>query len=135
MKAHWAGHFGWLYKVDAPAVELDAKGVTIPTADPPINCELPSFVETQPAVNQLKGGKTPGICDIHDELLKAGGNAVLMSLHAILCSVWSTGIIPTDWKRGLVPLWKGKGLSPRLQQLLRGDAALSAGQGFCSDNS
>ena len=35
---------------------------------------------------------------------------MLMSLHAVLCSVWNTGIIPTDWKRGLVvPLWKGKG--------------------------
>ena len=33
-----------------------------------------------------------------------------MSLHAVLCSAWNTGIIPTDWKRGLVvPLWKGKG--------------------------
>jgi len=30
--------------------------------------------------------------------------------HAVLCSAWNTGIIPTDWKRGLVvPLWKGKG--------------------------
>ena len=37
-------------------------------------------------------------------------NAVLMSLHAILCSAWNTGIIPTDCKRGLVVLlWKGKG--------------------------
>ena len=33
-----------------------------------------------------------------------------MSLHAVLCSAWNTGIIPTDWTRGLVvPLWKGKG--------------------------
>ena len=33
-----------------------------------------------------------------------------MSLHAVLCFAWNTGIIPTDWKRGLVvPLWKGKG--------------------------
>ena len=32
-----------------------------------------------------------------------------MSLHAVLCSVWNTGIISTDWKRGIVvPLWKGK---------------------------
>ena len=61
-------------------------------------------------MNQLKGGKAPGICGIHIELLKAGGNAVLMSLHAVLCSAWNTDIISTDWKRGLVvPLWKGKG--------------------------
>ena len=33
-----------------------------------------------------------------------------MSLHVVLCFAWDTGIIPTDWKRGLVvPLWKGKG--------------------------
>ena len=33
-----------------------------------------------------------------------------MSLHAVLCSALNTGIIPTDWKRGLVvPLSKGKG--------------------------
>ena len=73
--------------------------------------ELPSFVETQAAVNQLKGGKANGICGIHGEPLKAGAIAVLMSLHVVMCSVWNTGIIPTDWMRGLiVPLWKGMGV-------------------------
>ena len=110
MKAHWIGFFVRLYQAEPPAVELDVRGVTIPLADHPINCEPPLLVETQAAVNQLKGGKASGICGIHAELLKAGGNAVLMSLHAVLCSVWNTGIIPTDWKRGLIfPLWKGKG--------------------------
>ena len=67
-------------------------------------------METQAAVNRLKWGKAPGICGIHAELLKAGGNVVLVSLHAVLCSAWNTGIIPTDWKRShVVPLWKGKG--------------------------
>ena len=55
-------------------------------------------------------GKAHGICGIHAELLKDGGNAVLMSLHAVMCSAWNTGVIPTDWKRGLVvPLWNGMG--------------------------
>ena len=110
MKARWAGYFERLYQTRPPAVELDVRGVTIPIADPPINCDPPSLVETQAVVNQLKWGKAPGICGIHAELLKAGGNAGLMLLHAVLCSAWNTGIIPTDWKRGLVvPLWKGKG--------------------------
>ena len=110
MKARWAGYLEQLYQADPPAVELDVKGVTVPVADPPINCGPPSLVETQAAVNRLKRGKAPGICGIHVELLKAGGNAALVSLHAVLCSTWNTGIIPTDWKRGLVvPLWKGKG--------------------------
>ena len=94
MKACWACYFERLYLA----------------GDPPINCDPPSFVEKQAAVKRLKWGKAPGICGIHAELLKTGGNSVLVSLHAVLCSAWNTGIIPTGWKKVLVvPLWKGKG--------------------------
>ena len=111
VKARWASYFGWLYQADPPTVELDVRGdPTIPITDPPINCDPPSFVETQAVVNRLKWRKASGIYGIHAEYLKAGENAVLVSLCAVLCSAWKTGIIPTDWKRGLVvPLWKGKG--------------------------
>ena len=110
MKARWAGYFERLYQADPSPVELDIRGVTITVADTPINCGPPSLVEKQTVVNRLKWGKAPGVCGIHAELLKAGGNAVLVSLHAVLCSAWNTGIIPTDWKKALVvPLWKGKG--------------------------
>ena len=110
LKAKWAGYFERLDQADPSAVELDVRGVTIPIVDPPINCDPPLFVATQAAVNGWKWKKSPKICGIHAELLKASENAVLMSLHAFLCSAWKTGIIPTDWKRGLVfPLWKGKG--------------------------
>ena len=54
VKARWAGYFERLYQADPPAVELDVTGVTIPVADPPINCGPPSLVETQAAVNRLK---------------------------------------------------------------------------------
>ena len=47
VKARWAGYFEWLHQADLPAVELDVSGVTIPIADPPINCDPPLFVETQ----------------------------------------------------------------------------------------
>ena len=47
VKARWAGYFERLYQADPPAVELDIRGVTIPVADPPINCGPPSLVETQ----------------------------------------------------------------------------------------
>ena len=46
VKARWASYFERLYQADPPAVELEVKGVTIPIADPPINCGPPSFVET-----------------------------------------------------------------------------------------
>ena len=45
-----------------PAFEADVRSVTIPISDPHINCDPPSFVETQAAVNRLKCGKAPGIC-------------------------------------------------------------------------
>ena len=108
VKAPWAGYFERLYQADPPAVALDSRGVTSPIVDPPINCGPPPLVETQAAVNRLKWVKAPGICGIHAEFLKAGGNAALVSLHVVLCSAWNTGIIPTDWKRVLLSL-SGKG--------------------------
>ena len=110
VKGHWAGYFERLYQADPPAVEFDVKGVTLPIADPPTNCDPPSFVETQAGVTRLKWVKAPGIYCIHAELLKAGENAVIMLLHAALCSAWNTDINPTDWKMGhVVPLCKGEG--------------------------
>ena len=52
VKARWAGYFEWLYQADPPAVELDVRVVTLLIADPPINCDPPSFVETQAVVNR-----------------------------------------------------------------------------------
>ena len=46
VKAHWDGYIEWLYQEDPPAVELDVRGITIPIADHPINCDPPSLVET-----------------------------------------------------------------------------------------
>ena len=46
VKVHWAGYFERLYQADPPAVEFDVRGATIPIADPQINCDPPSFVET-----------------------------------------------------------------------------------------
>ena len=56
VKARSASYFERLYQSDLPAVELDVRGVTILIADPPINCDPPSFVATQAAVNRLKWG-------------------------------------------------------------------------------
>ena len=109
VKARWAEYFKQLYQADPPATPLDI--TTLPMeADPPINCDPPTLAEMQAVVRKLKGGKAPGVCGIHGEFLKAGGEAVGQTLHTILCSVWNSVMIPSDWKRGIiVPLWKGKG--------------------------
>ena len=56
VKACWVDYFERLSQADPAAVELVVRSVTIPIADPPINCGPPLFVETQAAVNRLKWG-------------------------------------------------------------------------------
>ena len=73
VKARWGGYFERLYQADPPAVEFNVRGATVRgvailIADPPINCDPPSLVETQGAMNWLKWDKAPGICGIHAEL-------------------------------------------------------------------
>uniref|UniRef100_UPI00358E9E4B V-type proton ATPase subunit H-like n=1 Tax=Myxine glutinosa TaxID=7769 RepID=UPI00358E9E4B len=83
VKARWARYFERLYQADPPAVELDVRGVAFPNADLPINCEPPSLVEMQAAVNRLKG-KAPGICGIHAEILKADDEVIFAETLDIL---------------------------------------------------
>ena len=59
---------------------------------------------------QLKSGKASGGCGIYAEMLRAGGAAALLWLHTLLCSIWITAVIPTDWRLDVVvPIWEGKG--------------------------
>ncbi len=76
----------------------------------PVDETPPSLAEVRGAVNKLKCGKAAGICNVSAEMLKAGGEAMIRGLHAVLSAVLQFGTIPPDWKRGLVvPIWKGKG--------------------------
>ena len=106
----WAEYFEELHGADPPSRGLPAEDTPPLVPDPPVSIDEPSLAETRKALGQLKGGKAPGVCGVYAEMLKAGGEAALRWLHTLICSVWSTGVIPTDWKRGLVvPIWKGKG--------------------------
>ncbi|KAG0693436.1 Transposon TX1 uncharacterized protein [Chionoecetes opilio] len=99
-----------LLMVDPPAEQLHTTGLQAVDADPPIDETAPSLDEVREAVAKLRGGKAAGVCNISAELLKAGGEAMIHGLHAVLTAVWQSGTIPPDWKRGLVvPIWKGKG--------------------------
>ena len=80
VKARWAGYFEWLCQADPPTVELDVRGVTIPIAHLQSTVVHLRLWKHRAVVNRLKWGKAPGICGIHAELLKAWGNAVLVSL-------------------------------------------------------
>ena len=110
VRARYAEYFEQLYTVEPPSRQLSLAGVQMAAADPPVDEAPPSLTEVREAVSKLKCGKAAGVCNISGELLKAGGEAMIHGLHAVLVAVWQTGTIPSDWKKGLVvPIWKGKG--------------------------
>ena len=108
--ARWAEYFEQVFKVNPPGGQLQTTGLQVMDADPPINEAAPSIDKVKKAVAKLRDGKAAGICNISAELLKAGGEAMIRGLHAVLTAVWHSGTIPPDWKRGLViSIWKGNG--------------------------
>ena len=110
VRSRWAEYFEQLYMAEPPSRQLSLAGVQMAAADPPVDETPPSLAEVRKAVGKLKCGKAAGICNISVEMLKAGGEAMIHGLHAVLSAVWQSGTIPPDWKRGLVvPIWKGKG--------------------------
>ena len=55
----------------------------------------------------MKDWEAVGVCGIHAEMFKAGGQPALNGLHILLRSVWNSGVITANWKKGLVvPFWK-----------------------------
>ncbi|KAG7309401.1 hypothetical protein JYU34_005368 [Plutella xylostella] len=62
----------------------------------------PSFAEIVTAVKQLKNGKAPGIDNIHMDMLKADAPTTATLLYPLLTRIWETGLVPAEWKQGLL---------------------------------
>ncbi|KAK3523478.1 hypothetical protein QTP86_033740 [Hemibagrus guttatus] len=72
--------------------------------------EVDSFItqaEVTEVVQQLLGGKAPGVDEIHPEYLKSL-DVVGLSWLTHLCNIaWRSGTVPLDWATGVVfPLFK-----------------------------
>ena len=78
-----------LFTVDPPSGQLQSAGLQTLDVDPPIDETAPSIGDVKEAVAaKLRGGKAAaGICNISAELLKAGGEAMILGLDAVLTSV------------------------------------------------
>ena len=97
----------------------------------PCKCDRPNLEKSMRAVNHSKRGKTPGLSGIYAEMLRAGGTAAILWLHALF-SIWNTGIIPTETGR-CRSVWKGKGDTQGCNNY-RGYPALCARQGRGTDS-
>ncbi|KAK3539176.1 hypothetical protein QTP86_028667, partial [Hemibagrus guttatus] len=97
----WKEYFeDLLNPTDTPSVEEPEAG----------DSEVDSFItqaEVTEVVQQLLGGKAPGVDEIHPEYLKSL-DVVGLSWLTRLCNIaWRSGTVPLDWATGVVvPLFK-----------------------------
>lgn len=68
------------------------------TTDSPLNEITVFLAKVRDAVVLLVGGTVAGICNFSGELVKAGGEAAVCGLHAVLTVMWQK--VPPYWKRG-----------------------------------
>ena len=85
--ARWSEYFEQLFKVNPSTGQLQATGLQVMDADPPFNEAAPSIDKVIEAVAKLRDEKIADICNISAELLKAGGEAMIHGLHAVLTAV------------------------------------------------
>lgn len=50
-------------------------------------------------VRELKNGKSPGVHNIPTEILKQIGEIKYIQLYNLICEVYETGRVPTDFER------------------------------------
>ncbi|KAI5707898.1 hypothetical protein M8J77_012165 [Diaphorina citri] len=69
--------------------------------------EPPSLQELSKAIQELKSNKAPGQDSICAEVLKAGGEVLVMRLHKLILEIWEKEEMPDDWKEAIViPVFK-----------------------------
>lgn len=86
--------------MDTPSWEFPVNGSKEVDADPPIDERPPTLVAIREAMAKLRSGKSPGICNISAELLRAGGEAMISGLQAVLTVVWHSDTIFSHTVRG-----------------------------------
>ena len=97
-RARWAEYFEQLYRADPPSGQLPLAGEQMVAADPPIDVTAPSLAEVRKVVEGLKDGRAAGVCSISGEMLKAGGEPMILELHAVITVVWQTGKLSLSGK-------------------------------------
>ena len=70
----------------------------------------PTLEEVGKCFHALKNNKSPGIDGIPPEVLKYGGDSVLVELHKLIGAIWEMERVPDDWKESIiVSIYKNKG--------------------------
>jgi hypothetical protein len=67
----------------------------------------PSASEFEVAIGKLKRYKSPGVDQIPDELIQAGGETLRSKIHKLIILIWNKEELPHQWKESaVVPIHK-----------------------------
>ena len=95
----WKEFFQELYNREPPQGALENP----PRIDPPeatMSPDEPTIEEVQVAIRSLRNSKTSGADQVTVEAIKAGGNALLHRLQALLQTIWRMEQISSTWNEG-----------------------------------
>jgi hypothetical protein len=98
----WKNYFSQLLNVHTVS---DVRQIEVHTAEPLI--PGPSRLEVEIAIAKLKMYKSPGRDQIPAELIQAGGEMLLSTIHKLMNSLWNKEELPDQWKEYIiVPIHK-----------------------------
>ena len=79
-------------------------------SDPAVSDDAPTLGEVRRAIRKLRNGRAARSDGIQPELLKYAEEPVSTSLHSLFAQVWKSGLVPAEWREGIiVSLYKGNG--------------------------
>ena len=106
VKVRWKEYFASLFQANDVPQQRVSKEVTGEEVQVEETVEETveeiTLEEIRRSIARLKNRKTPGVCDISGEMLKAGGEVVVEWLHRIMNRAWMNSMVPDDWRKALV---------------------------------
>ena len=102
VRGRWKEYFASLFQTNGEMQQRVSREVSGGEAQVEENVEEITLEEVRRGIARLKNRKTPGVCKISGEMLKVGGEVVVVWLHRIVNRAWKSGMVPDDWRKALV---------------------------------
>ena len=98
IKNRWKEHFETILNRPIPPEE------DIPSADRDLDIELGEITlnEVKEAIKQSKSNKAPGDDELFPEMFKVEDESLPAVLTKLFNKIWRTGVVPKDWKDGVI---------------------------------
>ena len=106
--ARWKEHFEEILSRPPPTNPMVITADEVPEIEE-ISTRPISKGEVKNAISSQKNGKTAGVDNIVEELLKADINTTTQKLHEVIQMIWENEVMPHEWLKGLIVKLPKKG--------------------------